>query len=313
MGRDVALVRRVAEEVPELNIVVATGIYTYDSVPFYFRHRGPGLAPGAPDPMDKLFVDEITQGIAGSGGVRAGMLKCAIDAEGLTPGVERVMRAVARAHHRTGVPVTVHTHPGSRTAGEVKRVLCDEEQVDPSRIVLGHSGDSTDCDYLAELADEGFVLGMDRFGLHLDVTFEQRAATLAEMCRRGYAGSMVLSQDASCYIDWIDPQALPLLPQWHYLHLGDEVLPYVRPARDHGGGRRRRGDRQVLRPWCSSRRLQAAPGGSCRRVPPPSGPPVHRRTEWSSVRMLATPRRTPGTSRCRQAGSAGAGPRARIA
>jgi phosphotriesterase-related protein len=39
---------------------------------------------------------------------------------------------------------------------------------------------------------------------------------------------MVLSQDASCYIDWIDPQALPLLPQWHYLHLGDEVLPYVR-------------------------------------------------------------------------------------
>jgi phosphotriesterase-related protein len=228
MWRDVALVRRVAEQVPELNIVVATGVYTYDSVPFYFRHRGPGLAPGTPDPMDELFVDEITQGIAGSGGVRAGMLKCAIDAEGLTPGVERVMRAVARAHHRTGVPVTVHTHPGSRTAGEVKRVLCDEEQVDPSRIVLGHSGDSTDCDYLAELADEGFVLGMDRFGLHLDVTFEQRAATLVEMCRRGYAGSMVLSQDASCYIDWIDPQALPLLPQWHYLHLGDEVLPYVK-------------------------------------------------------------------------------------
>jgi phosphotriesterase-related protein len=48
------------------------------------------------------------------------------------------------------------------------------------------------------------------------------------MCRRGYASSMVLSHDASCYIDWIDPLVLPVLPQWHYLHIGDEVLPYVR-------------------------------------------------------------------------------------
>ena len=48
------------------------------------------------------------------------------------------------------------------------------------------------------------------------------------MCRRGYAGSMVLSQDASCYLDWIDPAVLPFLAQWHYLHIGEEVLPYVR-------------------------------------------------------------------------------------
>jgi hypothetical protein len=42
---------------------------------------------------------------------------------------------------------------------------------------------------------------------------------------------MVLSQDAACYIDWIDPNVLPFLPQWHYLHIHDEVLPY---AREHG-------------------------------------------------------------------------------
>ena len=39
---------------------------------------------------------------------------------------------------------------------------------------------------------------------------------------------MVLSQDASCYIDWIDPNVLSLLTQWHYLHIVDDVLPYVR-------------------------------------------------------------------------------------
>ncbi|MGC1209718.1 MAG: hypothetical protein WA890_00385 [Micromonospora sp.] len=231
LGRYIPRIQRIAEQVPELNIVVATGIYTYDSVPFYFHHRGPALneALGTelPDPMVDMFVRDITEGIAGTG-VRAGMLKCAIDAPGLTPGVERVMRAVARAHHRTGTPITVHSHPETRTGLAVKRVLCDEEGVDPRRVVLGHSGDTTDCDHLAELADAGFILGMDRFGINLETTFEARADTLVEMCRRGYAESMVLSQDASCHIDWIDPAVMAFLPQWHYLHIGAEVLPYVR-------------------------------------------------------------------------------------
>jgi phosphotriesterase-related protein len=211
--------------VPALNIVVATGLYTYDRVPFFFRDRGPAV--GRPEPMVDMFVQDITEGITGTG-VRAGMLKCAIDKPGMTSGVERVMRAVAQAHHRTGTPITVHTHPESKAGLDVKRVLCDEEGVDPRRVVLGHSGDSTDCDHLSALADAGFVLGMDRFGINLATTFEARAGTLIEMCRRGYADSMVLSQDASCYLDWIDPEVLSILPQWHYLHIGEEVLPYVR-------------------------------------------------------------------------------------
>ncbi|KII00033.1 phosphotriesterase [Streptomonospora alba] len=225
LGRYIPRIQRVAERVPELNIVVATGVYTYDSVPAYFRYRGPAV--GRPDPMVDMFTADITDGIGGTG-VRAGMLKCAIDEPGPTPDVERIMRAVAAAHHRTGVPITVHTHPGSGSGLEAKRVLCDEEGVDPRRVVLGHSGDTTDTDHLSELAEAGFVLGMDRFGLNVETTFEARADTLVEMCRRGFAESMVLSQDASCYIDWIDPEVLPLMPQWNYLHIGEEVLPYVR-------------------------------------------------------------------------------------
>ncbi|QUQ66016.1 phosphotriesterase PHP [Kutzneria sp. CA-103260] len=135
---------------------------------------------------------------------------------------------MAKAHLETGVPITVHTHPGSRTALHVKRVMCDEEGVAPGRIVLGHSGDTTDCDHLAELADAGFLLGMDRFGINLETTFEARAQTLVEMVRRGYAERMVLSQDASCYIDWIaEPMRQIALPQWNYTHLHDDVIPWV--------------------------------------------------------------------------------------
>jgi phosphotriesterase-related protein len=232
LGRYIPRIQQIAEQV-DLNIVVATGCYTYDDVPFFFHHRGPALnqAFGAevPDPMVDMFERDITEGIAGTG-VKAAFLKCAIDRPGLTPGVERVMRAVAKAHLRTGVPITVHTHPVSRQGLSVQKVL-ESEGVDLRRVVLGHSGDTTDADHLSELAEAGFLLGMDRFGINLDTTFEARADIVVEMCRRGYAGQMVLSQDASCYIDWIDPGVMALLSQWRYTHIHEEVLPYLR---EHG-------------------------------------------------------------------------------
>jgi phosphotriesterase-related protein len=229
LGRYIPRIQRIAPQV-DLNIVVATGLYTYDEVPFFFSSRGPALnallGAEVPDPMVDMFVGDIEAGIAGTG-VRAGLLKCAIDRKGLTRGVERVMRAVARAHRRTGVPITVHTHPRSQTGDEVQKVL-GSEGVDPERVVLGHSGDTTDVDHLCALADAGFLLGFDRFGLHVGVTFEQRVGTLIEMCRRGYAERIVLSQDASCYIDWIAPEVMPLLAEWRYTHIHDDVLPHIR-------------------------------------------------------------------------------------
>lgn len=224
LGRYIPRIKIVAEKVPELNIVVATGIYTYDSVPNYFKFRH---APkGTNDPMVDLFISDIEEGITGTG-VKAGMLKCAIDSKGLTPGVERVMRAVGKTHVRTGVPVTVHTHPATKSGFFVKKVLCDEEGVDPSKVVLAHCGDTSDCDHLSQLADMGFSLGMDRFGIYVGLSFEERCETVIEMCRRGYAERMVLSHDAAAYIDWLDQRALRSLPQWNYNHIVDDVLPYL--------------------------------------------------------------------------------------
>ncbi|HEX3841936.1 MAG TPA: hypothetical protein VHU85_14175 [Acidimicrobiales bacterium] len=224
LGRYIPRIQRIADQVPDFNIVVATGCYTYGDVPFFFHYRGPGLGQAA-DPMVDMFIGDITDGIAGTG-VKAGMLKCAIDTQGMTGGVERVMRAVAKAHRATGTPITVHTHPGSQQ-GLAAWKLLEDEGVDPRRVVLGHSGDSSDLDYLQPLAEAGFILGMDRFGINLEVTFETRADTVVELCKRGFAENMVLAHDAACYIDWIEPWALAATPQWHYLHILDDVLPYL--------------------------------------------------------------------------------------
>jgi phosphotriesterase-related protein len=227
LGRYVPRIVSVANQV-DINVVVATGVYTYDTVPFYFLYRGP--IPGIvdlPEPMIDMFVRDITEGIPGTGGVKAAFLKCAIDHYGMTRDVERILRAVAKAHRRTGAPITVHTHPESRSGLEVHRVFADEG-VDPTRVVLGHSGDSTDAEHLSELAGHGYLLGMDRFGIDTGGSFDERVAIVAEMVARGFTDQMVLAHDAACYIDWIDPNLLGLNPNWHYLHITNDVLPALR-------------------------------------------------------------------------------------
>jgi phosphotriesterase-related protein len=223
-GRNIPRVKRIADQLPDLNIVVATGIYTFDEVPFYFWRR-------PPEAMTELFVRDITEGIAGTG-VKAGMLKCAVDAKGLTTGVELVLRAVARAHKQThGTPITIHTHAAGQHGPAILEVL-RQEGADLDRVVLGHSGDATGHpDYLESMARAGLTLGMDRFGIDHFATFEARSDLVAELCRRGLAERMVLSHDTCCYIDWFAPGSLDDLKHWHYLHVSQDVLPYLR---DHG-------------------------------------------------------------------------------
>ncbi|WP_313674907.1 phosphotriesterase-related protein [Mycolicibacterium sp.] len=226
LGRYIPRIQRVAART-DLRIVVATGVYTYNDVPMYFHFTGPGTALDGPETMVDMFVQDITEGIAGTG-VKAAILKCATDEPGVTPGVERVLRAVAQAHRATGVPITTHTHAHTRRGLEQQRIFA-EEGVDLSRVVIGHSGDTTDLDYLEELIAAGSYLGMDRFGLDNILPFTDRVDTVARLCERGHADKLVLAHDASCYIDWLPEAALPVaLPNWHYLHIHNDVLPALR-------------------------------------------------------------------------------------
>jgi len=228
LGRYIPRIARVAEKT-SINIVVATGIYTYNDIPFYFHFRGPGTPMGGPEIMVDMFVRDIEQGVAGTN-IQAAILKCATDAPGLTPGVERVLRAVAQAHRKTGVPISTHTHAGKRRGLEQQRVF-SEEGVDLSRVVIGHSGDTTDISYLEELIANGSYLGMDRFGIDSILPFEDRVKTVAELCKRGHAGKLVLSHDAACFNDWLPERDLPaVLPRWHFLHIHNDVIPALKNA-----------------------------------------------------------------------------------
>ncbi|MEV3979341.1 phosphotriesterase-related protein [Nonomuraea sp. NPDC049758] len=226
LGRHIPRIQRVAAEVPGLNIVVATGLYAFEELPHQYEHRGPGLFLDMPDPMIDDFVRDLTEGIADTG-VKAALLKCVVEHKGLTPGVERICRAVARAHVLTGAPIIVHTNAFTQS-GLLALDLFAKEGVNLEKVVVGHAGDSNDLDYLMRLADTGATLGMDRFGLDVYNPTEQRVATIAALCRRGYADRMVLSHDTACFMDYFggawDEARNTLAPNWRYDHIHDDVL-----------------------------------------------------------------------------------------
>jgi phosphotriesterase-related protein len=222
-GRDVGFLVEVNRQV-DLHIVVATGVYTFDELPKMFHYR----PRGGRDSLTELFVRDIRDGIAGTG-VRAGIIKVATDKQGVTPDVDRLLRAAAVAHRETGVPLTTHTAVTARTGLDQQRIFA-EEGVDLSRVVIGHSGDSTDLDYLREILDRGSVIGADRFGMYLPGRLgpDERVGVVAGLCALGYSDRIVLSHDRTLYSDWWADGRGPRAPEWVHTHISTDVLPALR-------------------------------------------------------------------------------------
>lgn len=216
LGRDIRFMERVAKETG-INIIGATGIYSYHYTPPHFQNR-------STDYMAELFVRDIEVGIQNTA-IKAGFLKCATDAQGVTPDVEKVIRAVARAHLITGVPIMTHSHPASGT-GLMQLDIFEEEGVDPSRILIGHTGDTGNLEYIMEVLERGAFIGMDRYGLTGECSTENRNITVTELAKRGYADRMFLSQDHCCTIDWYpEGAAQAKYPKWTMSFVIDEIIP----------------------------------------------------------------------------------------
>jgi phosphotriesterase-related protein len=231
LGRYIPRIQRIAQQV-DLNIVVAAGLYVYEELPQQYAYRGPGLLVDVPEPMVTDFTRDIVEGI-GTTGVKAALLKCCVETARVSPGVDRIVRSVARTHVATGTPITVHTS-GPAQSGRLALAVFREEGADLTKVIIGHAGDSNDLDYLMELADTGATLGMDRFGLDLFNPTSDRVCTIAALAERGYADRMVLGHDANCFMDYFgadhDAVKAAAAPNWHFTHISDDVLPALREA-----------------------------------------------------------------------------------
>ena len=220
LQRDARFSKRVADEAG-LQVILATGVYTYEHLPQSLMNR-------REDQIAEIFVYDIENGIQGSG-IKAAFIKCAADQQGMTPGVEKIHRAAARASQQTGRPIMAHSHPKSGTGIEQMRVF-DEEGVDPAKVQVAHTGDTDDLDYIERLLDSGCWIGMDRYGLDIYLPTEQRQATVLALLEKGHSDRMFLSQDWCSTLDYFTPELEAQIkptaaPKWSMTFLFEEVIP----------------------------------------------------------------------------------------
>ena len=181
LGRDMAFLAECAER-SGMRIIACSG---------HWLIPAPATANRTTDQLARLFIAELTEGADGTS-IRAGVLKVASE-EAIEPFDRRVLEAAIAAHRETGAPIITHAAARNRI-GELQAAIFEESGVDPGRVVIGHSDDTTDIGYLTGLADRGFVIGMDRLPCgalpeYGGQTVADRLRMIAELVGRGYGDS----------------------------------------------------------------------------------------------------------------------------
>jgi len=168
-----------------VNIIACTGWWT----------EKPRFISGASaERLAKGFIKDVEKGIEGTN-IKAGILKGASDMTGVLPAEETILRAVARAHHRTGLPIMLHSYsPGQ--VGRRQIEILKEEGVPLNRVKMDHSNDTTDLEYLFWMLDQGCFLGLDRYPGSVPSP-TQRNKTLKALIDAGFAGRICISHDWS--------------------------------------------------------------------------------------------------------------------
>jgi phosphotriesterase-related protein len=185
MGRDPIGLRRVSEAL-DLHIVMGCGRYRE---PWY----EPELGRIPTSELADRFVAEIEHGV-GDTGIRPGIIgELGADRDYLSPAEERVLRAGARAHRRTGLPITLHSRFGK--VGLRQLDVLEEEGVEVGRVIVGHSDTDPDPDYHEALARRGAWVQFDTVRGRFPFTIDRRVRYVLEARRRGFLDRILLSHD----------------------------------------------------------------------------------------------------------------------
>ncbi len=182
LGRDVNLMTEASRR-SGVNIVACAGCWL--DIPRVF-------AGVTADKLAEVFTREVEQGISGTN-IKAGILKAASDMAGVTPETEVILRAVGRAHLKTGVPIMLHSYSPGRV-GEQQLAILREEGVDLKRVKMDHSNDTTDVEYLTWLLEQGCCLGLDCYPGR-NVSPLARTKTMKALIDAGYTDRLCPSHD----------------------------------------------------------------------------------------------------------------------
>lgn len=179
IGRDIELLKRVSDKA-EINIVCSTGFY-YTEEPLMYN----------------LSAFDICKFIvADARAVNSGVIKCAVEASELTHFSDKLLRASAKAHLQTGLPIVLHTNATNKNALTAIEILLSEG-VKPRAITAGHLSDTNNMEFVKGIARLGCFIGLDRLYSNTSEEYiSEKVKTITELCDAGYQDKIILSHDA---------------------------------------------------------------------------------------------------------------------
>lgn len=233
LRRDAAALAKIASR---------TGLHVIASSAFYKEPLLPAAVRAADvDELAELHVREATVGI-GATEIRAGMFgEVGTSLRAVTPTEERCLRAVARAHRATGVPISTHCTLGTMAPEQL--AILRQERVELSRVVIGHLDLAHDVDYVERVLASGAIAGFDTFGkerfdyavpespgggegVQVKWTFARTDAArmdlLAALVKRGYERQIVLSMDLTGHVTFANRDTIG---RFGYAYLHRRILP----------------------------------------------------------------------------------------
>lgn len=201
----------------------ASGVHVVMGAGWYRESVYPDtIATTSTEDLARQLVSEITDGV-GTTGIKPGFIgEIGTERGQISPAQERVFRASARAHVRTGIPILTHTTHWGELAIEQLDLL-GEEGVDPSAVIVSHLGDRRGIDIILPIAERGAWINVDNIGFisgYAPLAF--RADNVAELCSRGLAGQVMLSNDI-CELGQLSAYGGP-----GYANVIENFLPMLR-------------------------------------------------------------------------------------
>lgn len=187
-GRDVRILKQ-ASILSGVNILAATGLFAFENFPIVGKSA---------ECFVDLLVGEIVDGIENTG-IKPAVLKCATGPQGFTEVNRKLLLIASEVCKRTGIPITTHTE--SIDMAVEQQNIFEQNGVDLSKVIIGHTGDYNDIEKLSEIAKKGSYLGLDRFGLDEFNSLENRVNTLDQLFQKGYSDSLVVSHDIVLVFD----------------------------------------------------------------------------------------------------------------
>ena len=185
IGRDVELLRRCSEDA-DLHILTTTGWYKEPYLP----------ARAFTQSVDEIadeWTREVENGIDGAD-IYPGLIKIAVNPGSLIEVQQKIVRAAARTHKRTGLVIACHTGHGVAARETVDLLI--EEEVDPGRYIFVHAESEAGREHHRAIADVGGWVEYDAIGWR---PTEFHVGLVGWAREQGMGSRLLLSQDSGWY------------------------------------------------------------------------------------------------------------------